>query len=170
MSETFTNTPGDNYESEKAAEEISNASRDRVEDAEAKAKKMSQETPKTPEEMLDSENMDTAPKSKERMKKRIKEKTKAEKDGKKKFEVDLDNYMKFVDQVTSPASKDFNALISRYGELKGAGCDIARLDTAASGICAEGGEFMEIVKKLKFQGKPYDAKNCLLYTSPSPRD
>ena len=48
MSETFTNTPGDNYESEKAAEEISNASRDRVEDAEAKAKKMSQETPKTP--------------------------------------------------------------------------------------------------------------------------
>ncbi len=67
--------------------------------------------------------------------------------------------MKFVDQVTSPASKDFNALISRYGELKGAGCDISRLDTAASGICAEGGEFMEIVKKLKFQGKPYDAKN-----------
>ena len=159
MSETFTNTPGENYESEKAAEEISNASRDRVEDAEAKAKKMSQETPKTPEEMLDSENMDTAPKSKERMKKRIKEKTKAEKEGEKKFEVDLDNYMKFVDQVTSPASKDFNALISRYGELKGAGCDIARLDTAASGICAEGGEFMEIVKKLKFQGKPYDAKN-----------
>ena len=159
MSETFTNTPGDNYESEKAAEEISNASRDRVEDAEAKAKKMSQETPKTPEEMLDSENMDTAPKAKERMKSRMKEKTKAEKDGEKKFEVDLDNYMKFVDQVTSPASKDFNALISRYGELKGAGCDIARLDTAASGICAEGGEFMEIVKKLKFQGKPYDAKN-----------
>ena len=70
MSETFTNTPGDNYESEKAAEEISNASRDRVEDAEAKAKKMSQETPKTPEEMLDSENMDTAPRAKERMKKR----------------------------------------------------------------------------------------------------
>ena len=33
------------------------------------------------------------------------------------------------------------------------------LDTAASGLCSESGEFMEIVKKLKFQGKPYDAKN-----------
>ena len=39
-----------------------------------------------------------------------------------------------------------------------AGCKIERLDTAASGMSAEAGEFMEIVKKLKFQGKPYDEK------------
>ena len=157
MSETFTNTPGENYESEKAAEEISNASRDKVDQAAQQSKETYESTAKTPEEMR--ENMGTAPKSQKVMDERLKDKKKAEKEGKKKFEVDLDNYTKFVDQVTSPCSKDFNALITRYGELKGAGCDIARLDTAASGICAEGGEFMEIVKKLKFQGKPYNTAN-----------
>ena len=49
--------------------------------------------------------------------------------------------------------------MERYAELKKQGCNIQRLDTAASGMSAEAGEFMEIVKKLKFQGKPYDAKN-----------
>ena len=49
--------------------------------------------------------------------------------------------------------------MERYETLKGEGCDIERLDTAASGLVAEGGEFMEIVKKLKFQGKPWNADN-----------
>ena len=31
--------------------------------------------------------------------------------------------------------------------------------TAAVGISAEGGEFTEIVKKIAFQGKPYDEAN-----------
>ena len=31
--------------------------------------------------------------------------------------------------------------------------------TAAVGISAEGGEFMEIVKKIIFQGKPYNEDN-----------
>ena len=34
-----------------------------------------------------------------------------------------------------------------------------RLLTAAVGISAEGGEFMEIVKKMVFQGKPWDEHN-----------
>ena len=34
-----------------------------------------------------------------------------------------------------------------------------RLLTAAVGINAEGGEFMEIVKKITFQGKPWDEAN-----------
>ena len=105
------------------------------------------------------EQMGTAPKSKKKLEKGIEDKKRNQKEGPKKFEIDLDNYTQFVDRVTSNASKDFDALVARYGELKGQGCNISRLDTAASGLCSESGEFMEIVKKLKFQGKPYDAKN-----------
>ena len=59
--------------------------------------------------------------------------------------------------MTSEPSKDLNTLIERYRDLDKAKCNIARLDTAASGMSAEAGEFMEIVKKLKFQGKPWEA-------------
>ena len=44
-------------------------------------------------------------------------------------------------------------------DLQELGCNISRLDTAASGLSAESGEFMEIVKKLKFQGKPWNEEN-----------
>ena len=77
----------------------------------------------------------------------------------KKFEVDLDNYLNFVDLVTSDESKNYDKLLERDEDLKTAGCNIARLDTAASGLVAESGEFMEIVKKMKFQGKPYNEAN-----------
>ena len=156
MSETFTNSPGENYEADKAAEEISNAARDQVDNADADAQKVYNETAKSPEEIRDQ--MGTAPKARKKLDKGIKAKNKAQKEKQKKFEIDLDNYTQFVDRVTSPPSKDFDKLIARYGELKGQGCNISRLDTAASGMCSEAGEFMEIVKKLKFQGKPYDAK------------
>tara|TARA_B100000214_G_scaffold347965_1_gene299679 strand:- start:249 stop:899 length:651 start_codon:yes stop_codon:yes gene_type:complete len=157
MSETFTNSPGENYEADKAAEEISNAARDQVDNADADAQKVYNETAKSPEEIRDQ--MGTAPKARKKLDKGIKAKNKAQKEKQKKFEVDLDNYTAFVDRVTSPPSKDFDKLIARYGELKGQGCNISRLDTAASGMCSEAGEFMEIVKKLKFQGKPYDNAN-----------
>ena len=152
----LTNEPGANYEQDKAAEEISNAARDQVDDADQKAKDIYGSTPKTPEEQADK--MGTAHASKKILEEKIEDKKKK---GKKqdKFEVDLDNYTAFVDRVTSPPSKDFNALLARYGELKKAGCNIERLDTAASGISAEGGEFAEIVKKLKFQGKPWNEAN-----------
>ena len=39
------------------------------------------------------------------------------------------------------------------------GADANRLLTAAVGICAEGGEFTEIVKKMVFQGKPWNEDN-----------
>ena len=74
-------------------------------------------------------------------------------------QVDFNRYLTFVDGVTSEASKDTEAFIYRVEELKGAGCDIQRLMTAAVGVCAEGGEFMEIVKKMAFQGKPYNEDN-----------
>ena len=43
--------------------------------------------------------------------------------------------------------------------MEGDDCEIHRLLTAAVGISAEGGEFMEIVKKIIFQGKPYNDEN-----------
>ena len=152
----ITNEPGANYEQDKAAEEISNAARDQVDDAQDKGQEVYDNTAKTPEEQ--AKKMGTAHTSKKILEEKIEDKKKK---GKKqdKFEVDLDNYTAFVDRVTSPPSKDFNALLARYGELKKAGCNIERLDTAASGISAEGGEFAEIVKKLKFQGKPWNDAN-----------
>ena len=62
-------------------------------------------------------------------------------------------YTTFVNKVTSTESKDSDAFIYRLQEL-GGDVAIQRLLTAAVGISAEGGEFMEIVKKMIFQGKP----------------
>jgi NTP pyrophosphatase (non-canonical NTP hydrolase) len=73
--------------------------------------------------------------------------------------VDFDKYAEFVDAVTSDASKDFLALSDRLVALDEKGANIERLLTAAVGINAEGGEFMEIVKKLVFQSKPWNEDN-----------
>ena len=73
--------------------------------------------------------------------------------------IDFDKYTDFVDAVTSNSSKDFVSLADRLGELDREGANIERLTTAAVGISAEGGEFMEIVKKMVFQGKPWNDDN-----------
>jgi NTP pyrophosphatase (non-canonical NTP hydrolase) len=73
--------------------------------------------------------------------------------------VDFNEYQNFVDAVTSDASKDFLALSDRMVELDEKGANIERLLTAGVGINAEGGEFLEIVKKMIFQGKPYNEDN-----------
>lgn len=70
--------------------------------------------------------------------------------------VDFDKYTKFVDAVTSDESKDFLALSDRLVALDEKGANIERLMTGAIGINAEGGEVMEIVKKMVFQGKPWN--------------
>lgn len=73
--------------------------------------------------------------------------------------IDLNKYVQFVGAVTSPASRDTTEFVDRILELKNEGADIQRLMTAACGITAEGGEFTEIVKKIAFQGKPYNEDN-----------
>ena len=73
--------------------------------------------------------------------------------------IDFDRYINFVDAVTSDASKDFVALSDRLVELDGKGANIERLLTAGVGINAEGGEFLEIIKKMVFQGKPWNEDN-----------
>jgi NTP pyrophosphatase (non-canonical NTP hydrolase) len=73
--------------------------------------------------------------------------------------VNFNAYIEFVDAVTSDASKDFLALSDRLVELDGKGANIERLLTAGVGINAEGGEFLEIIKKMVFQGKPWNEDN-----------
>ena len=73
--------------------------------------------------------------------------------------VDFNKYQNFVDAVTSDASKDFVAFSDRIVELDRKGANIERLLTAGVGINAEGGEFLEIVKKMIFQGKPWNEDN-----------
>ena len=73
--------------------------------------------------------------------------------------VDFDKYAIFVDGVTSDPSKDYQSFTESLDNLDGEGSNIQRLLTAAVGLSAEGGEFMEIVKKMVFQGKPWNDDN-----------
>ena len=73
--------------------------------------------------------------------------------------IDFDKYSLFVDAVTSDSSKDFVYLADRLVELDRKGANIERLTTAGVGINAEGGEFLEIIKKMVFQGKPWNEDN-----------
>lgn len=68
----------------------------------------------------------------------------------------LDLYKEFVNNLTSVQSKEFEKYIESLTKLHEAGCDIARLDTAVNGLSAEANEMMEILKKMKFQGKEWN--------------
>ena len=73
--------------------------------------------------------------------------------------IDPIKYVEFVDAVTSTPSKDHEAFVYRVQELEGQGFHSERLLTASVGMCAEAGEFTEIVKKIVFQGKPVNEDN-----------
>ena len=73
--------------------------------------------------------------------------------------IDFSKYAVFVDGVTSGSSKDYQCFIESLSSLDAKGANIERLLTAAVGISAEGGEFMEIVKKMVFQGIPWNDDN-----------
>ena len=74
-------------------------------------------------------------------------------------QIDFKRYEKFVDAVTSDCSKDFVDLSDRLVELNREGANIERLTTSGVGLAAESGEFLEIVKKMVFQGKPWSDAN-----------
>ena len=73
--------------------------------------------------------------------------------------IDLNKYQQFVDEVTSKESKDSEAFTARIAELYYQDFDTHRLLTAAVGMCAESGEFTEIIKKIVFQGKEPTEEN-----------
>ena len=73
--------------------------------------------------------------------------------------VDFKKYTEFVDAVTSISSKDSEAFSVRLRDLYTKGLPVERLLTAAVGMSAESGEFIEVVKKMIFQGKPVNEEN-----------
>jgi NTP pyrophosphatase (non-canonical NTP hydrolase) len=73
--------------------------------------------------------------------------------------IDFNRYEEFVAAVTSDASTNFVDFADRIGALDRQGANIERLLTAGVGINAEGGEFLEIIKKMVFQGKPWNEDN-----------
>tara|TARA_Y100000004_G_scaffold150281_1_gene172519 strand:- start:4987 stop:5658 length:672 start_codon:yes stop_codon:yes gene_type:complete len=151
---------GENPEQQAAAEKMNSMAQDTIEQQRESAEEVTKNVKKSPDEVY--EDMErNAPTSGKRLKEKITDRDKKKASGKteEKFEISLDKYVAFVDRVSSKPTKNFADLMARYQELNEAGCEIQRLDTAASGISAEGGEFMEIVKKLKFQGKPWDTAN-----------
>ena len=68
--------------------------------------------------------------------------------------MDLNNYKDFVKEVTSDESNNKDALMKRMNELDNV--NISLLLTGGIGLSSEGGEFNEIVKKVLFQGKPWN--------------
>jgi NTP pyrophosphatase (non-canonical NTP hydrolase) len=69
--------------------------------------------------------------------------------------IDLNKYTKFVDAVTSKESNNFDHLLPRINELRNTSTvNVSLLMTACFGLAAETGEFIEIPKKIFFQGKP----------------
>jgi NTP pyrophosphatase (non-canonical NTP hydrolase) len=73
--------------------------------------------------------------------------------------IDFIKYAQFVDEVTSEESKSYPDFAARVHELEEDGIYVERLLTAAVGLCAESGEFTEVVKKMVFQGKPPTEEN-----------
>lgn len=84
-------------------------------------------------------------------------------------QVDLNSYTKFVAAVTSDASNDLTTFMNRLDVLDGnydfvnnqhgPDVNVPLMLTGVMGLCSETGELMEIVKKITFQGKPFNEEN-----------
>ena len=76
------------------------------------------------------------------------------------MQIDLNKYQDFVREVTSEESNYPVKLVERIAQLNDTTTiNPALLLTAAMGLAAEGGEFVEIPKKIIFQGKPVNEEN-----------
>lgn len=87
--------------------------------------------------------------------------------------INLDKYSNFVEAVTSKESNDLTTFMNRLDQLDGnfeifeeglaathgPNINVPLLLTACLGLAAESGEFIEIPKKMFFQGKPLNEEN-----------
>ena len=76
------------------------------------------------------------------------------------MQIDLVKYQNFVEAVTSRESNSTDSFIVRLEHLlQTHQLNPSLLLTAGIGLASEGGEFNEIVKKMVFQGKPFNEDN-----------
>ena len=82
--------------------------------------------------------------------------------------IDLNKYKDFVEAVTSKPSNDLTTFMDRCDELDGnyigngvhgPDINVPLLLTVCLGLAAESGEFIEVPKKMFFQGKPLTEEN-----------
>jgi NTP pyrophosphatase (non-canonical NTP hydrolase) len=82
--------------------------------------------------------------------------------------IDLNKYKDFVEAVTSKPSNDLTTFMDRCDDLDGnyigdgvhgPDINVPLLLTACLGLAAESGEFIEVPKKMFFQGKPLNDEN-----------
>jgi NTP pyrophosphatase (non-canonical NTP hydrolase) len=82
--------------------------------------------------------------------------------------IDLNKYKDFVEAVTSEPSNDLTTFMNRLDELDanyvgdgvhGPDVNVPLLITSCLGLAAESGEFIEVPKKVIFQGKPLTDEN-----------
>jgi NTP pyrophosphatase (non-canonical NTP hydrolase) len=79
--------------------------------------------------------------------------------------IDLNKYKDFVAAVTSKQSNEYQDFLNAVNTLKYNTTDSGQqvnpmlLMTASIGLSSETGEFNEIVKKMFFQGKPFNDEN-----------
>ena len=66
------------------------------------------------------------------------------------------DYIEFVDEVSSDATKHTDDFIDSIEVVEENGVDPSRVLTASIGLSGETGEFNDIVKKCIFQGKEMD--------------
>lgn len=65
----------------------------------------------------------------------------------------LDDYVSFVDSVTSDNSKRSDVFFDALDKIEEKGIAPERILTASIGMASEAGEFSDIIKKIVFQGK-----------------
>lgn len=85
------------------------------------------------------------------------------------MQINLSKYQTFVEAITSKPSNDLTTFMNRCDELDGnwdsekqqhgPDINVPLLLTACLGLAAESGEFIEIPKKIFFQGKPLSEEN-----------
>ena len=68
----------------------------------------------------------------------------------------LNDYINFVDTVTSDMTKNYDDFKDALDIMLEQGIEPSRLLTASVGLSGEVGEFNDIVKKIIFQGKEID--------------
>ena len=73
--------------------------------------------------------------------------------------MNLEQYSKFVESVTSDESNHIDEFYSRLETLNVQEFNLPLLLTSSLGLSAESGEFTEVIKKIFFQGKEFNEDN-----------